>query len=153
MRANTSANTLVPQLARKRRYSICRSSNTSPKATYIRGPAMSPLSPPMPMVSSRYGLYLSAAILRRVVADNPPQELYEPLWEDLVSELGKYGVGVRGIWIADVAWQGQSGIVNEDKIGNDRELSASHPRLASPRLIGDAVLKLHGSTMPATFCT
>lgn len=38
-----------------------------------------------------------------------------------MRELGKQGVGVRGIWIADVAWQGQSGIINEDKIGNDRE--------------------------------
>jgi pimeloyl-ACP methyl ester carboxylesterase len=28
---------------------------------------------------------------------------------------------VRGIWIADVAWQGQSAILNEDKIGNDRK--------------------------------
>lgn len=29
---------------------------------------------------------------------------------------------MRGIWIADVAWQGQSAILNEDKIGNDRKL-------------------------------
>ncbi len=26
---------------------------------------------------------------------------------------------MRGIWIADVAWQGQSGILNEEKLGND----------------------------------
>lgn len=43
------------------------------------------------------------------------------MWEDLVRELRKQGLGVRGIWIADVAWQGQSGIINEDKLGNDRE--------------------------------
>ncbi|KAH8897024.1 alpha/beta-hydrolase [Thozetella sp. PMI_491] len=47
------------------------------------------------------------------------KELYEPLWEDLVTALGKQGVKVRGVWIADVAWQGQSGIVNEDRLGND----------------------------------
>ncbi|KAK3381368.1 Alpha/beta hydrolase family-domain-containing protein [Podospora didyma] len=47
------------------------------------------------------------------------KELYEPLWEDLVQALGKRGVRVRGIWIADVAWQGQSGIINEASLGND----------------------------------
>jgi alpha-beta hydrolase superfamily lysophospholipase len=29
------------------------------------------------------------------------------------------GIRVRGIWIADVAQQGQSGIANEDLLGND----------------------------------
>lgn len=48
------------------------------------------------------------------------KELYEPLWEDLVDVLGGLGMRVRGIWIADVAWQGQSGILNEEKLGNDR---------------------------------
>lgn len=47
------------------------------------------------------------------------KELYEPLWEDLLKDLNARGVGVRGIWIADVAWQGQSGILNEDNLGND----------------------------------
>ncbi|KAK4209781.1 alpha/beta-hydrolase [Rhypophila decipiens] len=47
------------------------------------------------------------------------KELYEPLWEDLVEALGKSGVRVRSIWIADVAWQGQSGILNQDKLGYD----------------------------------
>ncbi|KAK0629194.1 Alpha/beta hydrolase family-domain-containing protein [Bombardia bombarda] len=47
------------------------------------------------------------------------KELYEPLWEDMVQALGKRGVRVRSIWIADVAWQGQSGIINADKLGND----------------------------------
>ncbi len=39
----------------------------------------------------------------------------------MVNALGKRGVRVRGIWIADVAWQGQSGILNEDVLGNDRK--------------------------------
>ena len=29
------------------------------------------------------------------------------------------GFRIRGIWIADVAWQGQSGILNEDILGDD----------------------------------
>lgn len=51
------------------------------------------------------------------------QELYEPLWEDLVKSLNQRGVGVRSIWMADVAWQGQSGILNDDLLGNDRTAS------------------------------
>ncbi|KAK3941613.1 alpha/beta-hydrolase [Diplogelasinospora grovesii] len=47
------------------------------------------------------------------------KEIYEPLWEDLVNFLSTHGIRVRGIWIADVAHQGQSGIINEDKLGND----------------------------------
>lgn len=48
------------------------------------------------------------------------KELYEPLWEDLTKDLiGRYGIRVRGIWMADVAWQGQSAIINENNVGND----------------------------------
>ncbi|KAK1759498.1 alpha/beta-hydrolase [Echria macrotheca] len=47
------------------------------------------------------------------------KELYEPLWEDLLGQLNQRGINVRGIWIADVAWQGQSGIINEANLGND----------------------------------
>ncbi|KAK5652724.1 hypothetical protein OQA88_9577 [Cercophora sp. LCS_1] len=47
------------------------------------------------------------------------KELYEPLWEDLLQNLNQRGIGIRGIWIADVAWQGQSGILNEKNLGND----------------------------------
>ena len=39
----------------------------------------------------------------------------------------KRGTGVRGIWIADVAQQGQSGIVNEQLLGNDPSWY-DHPR-------------------------
>ncbi|KAI5309647.1 hypothetical protein KEM55_002743 [Ascosphaera atra] len=46
------------------------------------------------------------------------QELYEPLWEEiLVRSRGKFRI--RSIWIADVAFQGQSSVINESKIGND----------------------------------
>ncbi|KAG8526369.1 uncharacterized protein KY384_000362 [Bacidia gigantensis] len=49
-----------------------------------------------------------------------PKELYEPLWDDLlqVSKQGN-GLRIRNIWFADVAHQGASGIMNEDKTGND----------------------------------
>ncbi|KUI52990.1 Peroxisomal membrane protein LPX1 [Cytospora mali] len=47
------------------------------------------------------------------------KELYEPLWEDLLHSCRQNGVNIRGIWIADIAWQGQSGVLNEDKLGND----------------------------------
>jgi hypothetical protein len=52
------------------------------------------------------------------------QELYEPLWEDLHSRSKQHGFRIRGIWIADLANQGASGILNEQLLGNDR---MSHP--------------------------
>jgi len=53
-------------------------------------------------------------------ANGFPKELYEPLWEDLLPLLRERGVWIRGIWIADVAHQGESGVLNEDLLGNDR---------------------------------
>ncbi len=50
-----------------------------------------------------------------------PQEVYEPLWDEILHLAEAAGFGIRGIWIADVAQQGQSGVLNEDKLGNDRE--------------------------------
>lgn len=49
------------------------------------------------------------------------QELYEPLWDELLQQSNKLGFRMRGIWIADVAHQGKSAVLNEDKLGNDRE--------------------------------
>lgn len=49
------------------------------------------------------------------------QELYEPLWDELLQQSNKLSFRIRGIWIADVAHQGQSSVYNEDKLGNDRE--------------------------------
>ncbi|KIW18741.1 hypothetical protein PV08_03030 [Exophiala spinifera] len=50
-----------------------------------------------------------------------PKELYEPLWEDLSRVLlaSKASVRIRSIWIADVASQGASGVLNEDLLGDD----------------------------------
>lgn len=49
------------------------------------------------------------------------QELYEPLWEDLLNETKNSGVRIRAIWIADASNQGASGVLNEKNLGNDRE--------------------------------
>ncbi|KAG5951897.1 hypothetical protein E4U53_002053 [Claviceps sorghi] len=50
-----------------------------------------------------------------------PKELYEPLWDNLHRELAKQGIRIRDIWIADCAWQGQSGVLNHAQglLGND----------------------------------
>ncbi|KAJ9151339.1 Peroxisomal membrane protein LPX1 [Pleurostoma richardsiae] len=47
------------------------------------------------------------------------KELYEPLWEDLLTEARRKGFNIRSIWIADVAAQGDSGVLNEHELGND----------------------------------
>lgn len=60
-------------------------------------------------------------------ANGFPKELYEPLWDDLSRALRKQGLAIKGIWIADVAHQGISGVLNEDKLGNDPSWN-DHPR-------------------------
>ena len=49
------------------------------------------------------------------------QEVYEPLWEDIEQESRHYGFRIRGIWMADISNQGESGVLNENCLGNDRE--------------------------------
>jgi len=57
------------------------------------------------------------------------QELYEPLWEDLLRQSDKHGFRIRSIWIADVAWQGTSSNLNAKFLGNDRrDLALSIPK-------------------------
>ncbi|RYP71896.1 hypothetical protein DL770_008051 [Monosporascus sp. CRB-9-2] len=52
-------------------------------------------------------------------ANGFPKELYEALWADLHARSKAQGFRIRGIWIADVANQGQSGVLNEHALGND----------------------------------
>ncbi|OQE24642.1 hypothetical protein PENSTE_c007G01042 [Penicillium steckii] len=52
-------------------------------------------------------------------ANSFPKELYEPLWDDLYERLRAQNRHIRSIWIADVAQQGQSGILNENILGDD----------------------------------
>jgi len=49
------------------------------------------------------------------------QEMYEPLWEELYSVSKTKGFRIRSIWIADVAQQGASGVLNENVLGDDRK--------------------------------
>ena len=46
--------------------------------------------------------------------------MYEPMFDNLFEQLDGFGRRIRAIWIADIAHQGQSGILNEDALGNDR---------------------------------
>ncbi|KAK5134116.1 hypothetical protein LTR08_006891 [Meristemomyces frigidus] len=48
-----------------------------------------------------------------------PKELYEPLWDELYQRLKAKGIRISNIFIADVAHQGASGVLNERKLGND----------------------------------
>lgn len=54
-------------------------------------------------------------------ANGFPKELYEPLWDDLHARLARGGVRIRSVWIADMWNQGQSGVLNEKILANDRE--------------------------------
>ncbi|KAF2401534.1 alpha/beta-hydrolase [Trichodelitschia bisporula] len=56
-----------------------------------------------------------------------PKELYEPLWDELLRRSKAAGFRIRSIWIADVAFQGASGVLNESKLGNDPSWY-DHPR-------------------------
>ncbi|KAK3623219.1 hypothetical protein LTR56_021698 [Elasticomyces elasticus] len=60
-------------------------------------------------------------------ANGFPKELYEPLWDELYQRLKAKGIRIRSIWIADVAHQGHSGVLNERNLGNDPSWM-DHPR-------------------------
>ncbi|KAL4959645.1 putative toxin biosynthesis protein [Aspergillus stella-maris] len=60
-------------------------------------------------------------------ANGFPKELYEPLWEELHARSIENGFRIRSIWMADVAHQGESSVVNEDLLGNDPSWF-DHPR-------------------------
>lgn len=47
------------------------------------------------------------------------KELYEPLWDEFHAFSKRQGFRIRSIWIADVAFQGYSGVLNERLLGND----------------------------------
>ncbi|KAM5344212.1 hypothetical protein ACJ41O_012749 [Fusarium nematophilum] len=46
-------------------------------------------------------------------------KLYEPLWDEIYQRATQSGIGIRSIWIADMWNQGQSGVLNEEILGND----------------------------------
>ena len=50
------------------------------------------------------------------------KELYEPLWDELYHSTKKSDAyRIRSIWVADMVHQGESGLMNESKLGNDRK--------------------------------
>ena len=51
-------------------------------------------------------------------ANGLPKETYEPLWDDLHRAFARR---IRAIWIADCSHQGASGVLNEERQGDDRE--------------------------------
>ncbi|KAF4768545.1 hypothetical protein N7455_012132 [Penicillium solitum] len=60
-------------------------------------------------------------------ANGFPKELYEPLWEEIHARSKQNGMRIRSIWMADVAHEGQSSVINEDSLGNDPSWF-DHPR-------------------------
>lgn len=42
------------------------------------------------------------------------------MWDQILSLSDKNGFRIRGIWIADMASQGASGVLNEYDVGDDR---------------------------------
>ena len=51
---------------------------------------------------------------------SPRQELYEPFWDELLRRIeGRFVI--RSIWIADIVGQGESYVLNESTVGNERE--------------------------------
>lgn len=60
-------------------------------------------------------------------ANGFPKELYEPLFEDLLTQSKHHGWRIRSIWITDLAHQGHSSVLNERLLGNDPGWD-DHPR-------------------------
>lgn len=54
-------------------------------------------------------------------ANGIPKEVYEPLWDDLLGAVRAQGGDIRSVWVADNAHQGDSAVVNEHVLGDDRE--------------------------------
>ncbi|KAK3644237.1 hypothetical protein LTR56_009774 [Elasticomyces elasticus] len=48
-----------------------------------------------------------------------PKELYEPLFDDLLTQSVYHGFRIRSIWIADCSNQGASGVLNEQAQGDE----------------------------------
>jgi hypothetical protein len=99
-----------------------------------------------------YVLEIEFVFLLRINA----QEMYEPLWDDLYERMAEAGKRIRGIWIADVAHQGQSGVLNEKSLGNDRLFSPLNSSPISSCVFMDVDwfwdIQQAGSTTHEIFC-
>lgn len=47
------------------------------------------------------------------------------MWDEILHRSEGLGFRIRGIWIADVAHQGMSSVLNEDNLGDERKRSPS----------------------------
>ncbi|KAI9783834.1 MAG: hypothetical protein M1839_003170 [Geoglossum umbratile] len=52
-------------------------------------------------------------------ANGFPKEIFEPVWEEILRHSKAHDLRIRSIWIADVAQQGASGVLNEKLLGDD----------------------------------
>lgn len=59
-------------------------------------------------------------------ANGYPKELYEPLWDELLLRADRCGFTIRGIWIADTANFGASGVLNEELLSSDCKWGTKH---------------------------
>lgn len=73
------------------------------------------------MDSQRYAAVTGKTLRVEILADISLKELYEPHWEDLLQCCTEKRIGVKAIWMADMAHQGQSGMLNGSKLGDDCE--------------------------------
>lgn len=64
-------------------------------------------------------------------ANGFPKELYEPLWDELAVSLAANGLHVSVVLIADISFQGQSGVLNSNILGNDRMFHFTIPKIFS----------------------
>lgn len=85
--------------------------NTQEDQLYLHAKQYIPLSNPNPQPGD--------VTILGAHANGFPKELYEPLWEDLLTQSEKQGWRIRSIWIADVAHQGYSSVLNERLLGNE----------------------------------
>lgn len=69
------------------------------------------------------------------------------MWEELYLRLKKHGFSIGSIWIADMVHQGQSFVLNENKLGNDREKS---PVFSIKKHLKYS--QHHGLTIPEIYC-
>jgi hypothetical protein len=79
-----------------------------------------------------------------------PKELYEPLWSSMFERAEKNPPGhrIRSIFIADVSNQGQSGVINEQKLGNERRCILKNFAISSLSSFQRRTMIMLGITSP-----
>ena len=73
------------------------------------------------------------------------------MWEDLLERSDAAGVGIRNIWIADVTQENQSSVLNEGKLGNDREYQ-TEPRCHCAHVGGSVMVRSPSRPSPHDQC-